>query len=104
MSELMCHAWEWNSNNDDDAHDEDDDDDDDGGKTTTSAPMLAVAVVAQVLAQGGRHFAARIDELLCPTVSWTTIDASVRGGLTTRRASEGRFEIGGRDQFKYIRR
>ncbi len=76
MSELMHHVWEWNSNDDDDAHNEDNDNNNDRGKTTTSTPMLAVVVVVPVLAQGGRHYAARIDKLLHPTVSWTTSNAS----------------------------
>jgi hypothetical protein len=48
-AELLTHASEWSTQN---------------GKNVTAAPMLTVAAVAPVLAQGGVHYLHRIDRLL----------------------------------------
>jgi len=53
-SELIRCAWEWNCNNVDSTN-------------ITTSPMLAVASVAPVLAQGGSHYVHRIDRLLSTT-------------------------------------
>jgi len=54
-SELIRCAWEWNRNSAD------------SSTNITSSPMLAVATVAPVLAQGGSHYVHRIDRLLSTT-------------------------------------
>lgn len=64
-SELLRHAYEWNSY------------DVVGGReqeaqlvsSITTAPMLVVATVAPVLAQGGSHYVRKIDNLLSSTMS-----------------------------------
>jgi len=53
-SELIRCAWEWNCT-------------DSGSSNIISSPMLAVASVAPVLAQGGSHYVHRIDRLLSTT-------------------------------------
>ena len=67
-SELLHHAWDWNSssccidnavNNTDNAPQ--------STTTINTSPMLAVAAVSPVIAQGGSHYLHRIDRLLNTT-------------------------------------
>jgi len=55
-SEILRHASDWNCNNEHGSV-----------KSITTAPMLTVAAVAPVVAQGGSHYLRRIDRLLDAT-------------------------------------
>ena len=71
-SELLRHAYEWNSSNDCVVGGLEQEDTQLVSYITT-APMLVVATVAPVLAQGGSHYVRKIDKLL---LSSTTCDSS----------------------------
>jgi len=70
--ELLRYSWEWNGQNIniDDPHSRNGDCGAPGG--FTAAPMLAVAAVAPVVAQNGRHYLRRIDKWLARTVNEAT--------------------------------
>ncbi|KAL9187177.1 hypothetical protein ACHAXT_010897 [Thalassiosira profunda] len=62
--ELLRCAWGWNGSGGDATGDTTYEN---GGEVVTTAPMLAVAAVAPVAAQGGAHYVRRIDRLLNAT-------------------------------------
>jgi hypothetical protein len=70
-SELLRHSWEWNDDDEEDRTNIDD------IGTLSTAPMLAVACVAPVLAQGGCHYAGRIDELLRTSTKTNNTNSTV---------------------------
>jgi hypothetical protein len=72
-SELLRHAYEWNSSNDCVVVGGLEQEDTQLVSYITTAPMLVVATVAPVLAQGGSHYVRKIDKLL---LSSTTCDSS----------------------------
>ena len=81
-SELLRHAYEWNSSNDcvvggreqDDAQ---------LVSCITTAPMLVVATVAPVLAQGGSHYVRKIDKLLLSSTTCVSSSISSPPSLLT---------------------
>lgn len=63
--EVLQYAWEWNNSKQDLG--------DTGVPSIRTCPMLVVAAVAPVVAQGGMHYLHRIDKLLSTTREFTTI-------------------------------
>ena len=71
-NELMRYAWNWNHEKyyiegDNIMMNNEEEDIQSTSTAVTTAPMLAVAAVAPVIAQGGRHYIHRIDRLLNTT-------------------------------------
>lgn len=58
-SEVLRYAWDWNNSTQHSSEE--------GVSTITASPMLVVAAVAPVVAQGGSHYLRRIDKLLSTT-------------------------------------